>query len=97
MSKRINSLKEQYEKVVSEYIGAFSQKHGLRFEFWVADQVGGVACFGDILFFNFQDIVWDINSKQPKHLIVNWIYESVENPDKSICYYSYSKGWRWGD
>jgi hypothetical protein len=47
------------------------------------------------MFFNFQDIVWDINSKQPKGLIVDWYYESIENPKKSMNYYSYTKGLRY--
>ena len=58
---------------------------------WVGDTVGGVACCNDF-FFNFQDIVWDINSKQPKGLIVEWYYDSVDNIEKSINYYSYTKG-----
>ena len=94
---KLNKLKEQYEFVVSEYVQIFCNKQGVSFEFWVADQIGGIACFGDILYFNFMDIVWDINSKQPKYQIIDWIYESVDNPEKSINYYSYSKGLRWSD
>ena len=99
MSKtlKLNKLKEQYEFVVSEYVQKFCNKQEVSFEFWVADQIGGIASFGDILYFNFMDIVWDINSKQPKNQIIDWIYESVDNPEKSINYFSYSKGLRWSD
>ena len=93
----LNKLNKQYEFVVSEYVQKFCNKHGVRFEFWVADEIGGIACFGDILYFNFSDIVYDIKSKQPKHQIIYWIYESIANPEKSINYYSYSKGLRWED
>ena len=96
-SKKINELKEHYEVVVSEYIRKFCNKQEVSFEFWVANEIGGVACFGDDLCFNFTDIVWDINSNQPKNQIIDWIYESIDNPERSINYFSYSKGLRWSD
>ena len=96
-SNELHKMQEQYEFVVSEYVQQFCNKQDVSFEFWVADQIGGIACFGDILYFNFMDIVWDINSKQPKNQIIDWIYESVDNPEKSINYFSYSKGLRWSD
>lgn len=91
MSKLIND----YNKVVQEYIDRFCEKQDLEFEFWVADQVGSIASFGDILCFNFLDIVWDINSEQPKGLIIDWAYETLDNLDYSINYYTYSKGLRY--
>ena len=60
---------------------------------WVADIVGGIASCNDF-YFNFQDIVWDINSKQPKGAIVDWYYDNLDIPKKSINYYSYTKGLR---
>jgi len=84
-------LKENY------YIDKFCKKQELTFDGWVGDEVGGIAWFGDVLFFNFQDIVWDINSKQDKDLIINWIYESLDNQEKAINYFSYSKGLRYND
>lgn len=94
---KLNKLKKQYKFVVSEYIHKFCNKQNVSFEFWVADKIGGTACFGDVLYFNFMDIIYDINSKQPKHQIINWIYESIDNPEKLISYYNYSKGSRWSD
>lgn len=94
---KLSKLKKDYEFVVSEYIQKFCNKQGLEFEHWIGDNIGGIACFGDIFYYNFQDIVWDINSKQPKHQIINWLYECVDNPEKSINYYSYSNGLRFPD
>jgi hypothetical protein len=91
--KTINELKTQYENVCNEYIKKFCKKQEMEFEGWVGDSVGGVACCNDF-FFNFQDIVWDINSKQVKGTIVNWYYENLEFIEKSINYYSYTKGLR---
>ena len=94
---KLNQLKKQYEIVVSEYVQKFCNKHELEFEHWVGNDIGGIACFGDIFFYNFQDIVWDINSKQPKGLIIQWLYDCCDNAEKSINYFSYSKGLRFSD
>ena len=91
------TLKKKYENVCNEYISRFCRKNELTFEGWVGNEIGGVAVFGDEFFFNFHDIVWDINSKQPQHLIIDWIYESIDNYPKSINYYSYTKGLRYSD
>lgn len=94
---KIDELKKKYENAVSEYIDKFCKKQGLFFEYWVGEIVGGIACFGDIFFFSFQDIVWDVNSKQKKGLIIDWIYDCLDNPEISMNYFSYSKGFRFND
>ena len=90
---KISELKQQYELVCNGYVKKFCEKQDMEFEGWVGDITGGVACCNDF-YFKFQDIVWDINSKQPKGAIVNWYYENLEIPEKSINYYSYTKGLR---
>lgn len=91
------SLKERYEAVCNEYVSKFCKKQGLEFEYWVANQVGGITQCNDF-FFNFSDIVWDINSKQPKGLIIKWYDESASAPvDNVINYFSYTKGLRFSD
>lgn len=94
---KLDQLKKQYEDVVSEYVQKFCNKQGLEFEHWIGDNIGGIACFGDIFYYNLQDVIWDVNSKQPKGLIIEWLYDSINNPEKSINYYSYSKGFRFND
>ena len=94
---RLSRLKKQYEIVVSEYVQKFCNKQGLEFEGWVADDIGGVACFGDIFFYNLKDIIWDVNSNQPKGLIIQWLYDCCDNPEKAINYFNYSKGLRFSD
>ena len=97
MKYDINKLKSEYEYIVSKYIEIFCEKQDTEFEGWVGDTVGGIACFGDVMFFSFGDIVLDINSSQEKGLIINWIYDCCDNPDKSLNYYSYTKGLRFTD
>jgi hypothetical protein len=90
---KISELKTQYEKICNQYVEKFCKKQGMEFYGWVGDTVGGVAFCNDF-FFNFQDIVWDINSGQKKELIVDWYYnEMIEG----INYYSYTKGLRISD
>jgi hypothetical protein len=104
MAKPISNkaLKKQYEFVCNEYIRKFSEKQEIEFDGWIGDDIGGIASFIDQYFFNFQDIVWDINSNQPKDLILQWqdecINYSIENPEQSTMnYFSYCKGLRISD
>lgn len=90
---KLNKLKEQYEFVCNEYVNAFIKKQSMSFNGWVGDEIGGIALCNDF-YFNFQDIVWDVNTKQPKGSIVDWYYQNLDTPEKSINYYSYTKGLR---
>jgi hypothetical protein len=88
---KLNNLKKQYEFVCNEYVTKFCNKQKMDFEGWVGDTVGGIAYCSDF-YFNFQDIVWDLNSKQTQGAIVDWYYSCLEEAEKSINYYSYTKG-----
>lgn len=86
-------LQNKYESVCNEYVQKFCKKQGMEFNYWVSDIVGDVLSCSDF-YFNFQDIVWDVNSKQPKGSITDWYYQNLDAPEKSINYYSYTKGLR---
>lgn len=87
---KMKDLKKQYEKICDDYIKVFCKKQGMDFEYWIVDQVGGIVCCNDF-YFNFLDIVWDINNNQPKGKIVDWYFESLDNPKKAINYTTYTK------
>lgn len=61
----------QYEKYCNEILKAFCEKQEMNNEGWVGEQIGGIAMCSDF-FFNFLDIVWDLNSEQPKGKIIEW-------------------------
>ena len=94
------SLKKEYEACATKYVDRFCKKQGMEFDYWASDIIGGIACFGDYCF-NYHDIVWDINSKQPKGLILKWhdgvfLYEdnaeiiaTFEN-DRLVCRHSFN-------
>lgn len=86
-------LKTAYELICAEYIRKFTKKQKLSFDGWVGNQIGGIAEFINQYFFNMDDIVYDINNKMPKDLIMEWQDHCLEN-DININYYSYSKGLR---
>jgi hypothetical protein len=86
-------LQKDYESIANAYLAEFCKKQELEFDGWVGDIVGGVAMFGDF-FFSFPDIVWDINSNQPPHLIIAWYDDNLRIIEKSINYFSYTKGLR---
>jgi hypothetical protein len=62
----INILHRNYNAVCWDYIDFFTKKHGYEFSSWVADEVGGIACFVEQYYFNFNNIVEDINNQYPK-------------------------------
>lgn len=92
--------KKEFEKVANSYIHGFAKKHEVDFEFWVGDEVGGVACFNSEYFFNFDDIRHDIDNNIPKGLISDWQNDTVEynlHGMKSINFKSYAIGLRYAD
>lgn len=93
---KVKQLKETYEFACNEYVRKFCDKQEMTNGGWVNDDVGGIAICSDF-YFNLHEIVWDINSKQPKGQIIDWYYENLDAPEKAINYYSYTKGLRISD
>jgi len=95
----LEQLKRKYESSCNEYVRRFCKKQVMNFEGWVGDDIGGIACCNDF-FFNLNDIILDINTKQAKGSIIDWYYENLEHVHKdsftytAINYYSYTKGLR---
>jgi hypothetical protein len=86
-------LKKRYEKVCNEYMEQFCKKQDLGEYYWVAGVVGSIVHVSDF-YFSFMDVVWDVNTNQPKGLIIEWYDSVLESPEKSINYYSYTRGLR---
>lgn len=96
----IKQINTQYTTACNAFVKAFCKKQGLEFDGWVGDEVGGIASFIHQYFFNLSDIVLDLNTRQPKGLILNWQTDGVdfnmfkENPHY-INYKSYTLGLRY--
>lgn len=89
----MKTLKERYESVIDEYIKKFEKKHDLELDHWVSNDKSGIACFGDIYFFNVSDILYDINNNLPKKLICQWLEDSVGFREKKGQYINLSSYW----
>ena len=96
----MKNLKEQYEFCCNEYVRLFSEKQDISFDYWIADEVGGIAVFIDQYFFNLSDIILDIETGQPKGLILKFQDDSVDytcenKNNKPINYKAYTMGLRY--
>lgn len=90
----MSKLKQNYESACNEYVKAFAKKQGLVFDYWIGDEVGGIASFSCQYFFNMSDMVIDIETKQPKFLILKWHDELTICHPKTMNYKSYTMGLR---
>lgn len=83
-----------FEKACTKIALRFAHKHNLRLEFFVTDDV---VSFGDIYIFNLIDIYYDLNTNQPKGLILEWCEAVIEHHETKgfISFVSYSKGLRY--
>lgn len=80
-----NQLIDKHEQTCHQVIEAFCAKQDLDFEYWVGDAVGEIACFGDVLYFNYSDIVLDLRNNYPKGKIIDWLYHDLEyNQDRLL-------------
>ena len=89
-------LKKEYETIVDKYLKVFCEKQDLEIDYWVGDKVGEIVFFTADYFFNFTDILIDIDSDCKKGLILEWYNDSVDF-DFKINYRSYIKGLRYSD
>jgi hypothetical protein len=70
-------LQKQYEAVCNQYVQKFCRKQKIQFNYWLSDKVGQIAVCGDY-YLDFQDIVYDINTQQPKGLIfIKWSVKPI--------------------
>lgn len=92
----IEELNKQYEYICNEWIKKFCKKQEIEFDGFVGNEIGGVASFNEEYFFEMSDIILDLNTKQPKGLILEWQNSIVEN-GAFINYKSYTMGLRHKD
>lgn len=92
------SLKQQYERVIDEYVRVFENKHDVKLDFWVGDDKTIPACFGYSYFFEPSDIMFDVNNNLPKGMPFDWVDHYLEFgkfEKRSISLKEYSEGMRY--
>lgn len=80
--------RKMYESACNEYVQKFCNKQELTNEGWVGNHVGEKAMCSDF-YFNLTDIVFDIDSNQPKGKIIDWYGKCLTG--KLISYQNYIK------
>ena len=92
------SLKKDYTAIVNRYLAVFVAKQEIDFDYWIADDIGGVASFIEQYTFNFDDIRYDIDNNLKKGMILQWQDNYVDNHKDGdydwINYKSYCMGLR---
>jgi NADH:ubiquinone oxidoreductase subunit 3 (subunit A) len=91
-----SKLLKDYDSVVEAYVRKFEKKHGRYYEYGVGDINGQMMCFINEYYFNIFDIIFDIETKQPKGLIYQWQDDCRVNEisEQNINFTSYSMGLR---
>jgi len=64
--------KRAFINVVNTYIAAMEKMTDYDLEYWVADDIGGVAVFADFYFFSFDDIRLFVDHKREADDIFRW-------------------------
>ena len=70
-------INEDYNKVANRYVKKLEMQYNMYFDFWVADEVGGVALFGDF-FIGYDDIRYLVDNYIPFNLFLAWYAEMSE-------------------
>ena len=95
----IKELNKQYKDCCNLWVQMFCEKQEIDFDGWISDEVGGTCSFCGEYFFNMSDIILDLNTNQPKGLILAWQNANTNidylmNPPQHINYKSYTMGLR---
>ncbi len=88
---------QKFENATRALIKEFEKKQEIEFEGFIGDDCAGAAGFGDVFYFNIHEILYDLETNQPKGRIIDWIYDSLEayqEGKKAINYRSYCMGAR---
>lgn len=90
-------IRKRLDYILREYIQRFDEKHDIDFKFAVQDDLTGVINFNDDLFFHISDIIYDIDNDLPRHLIIEWLNDSLDFSDtgNKINLQSYAAGMRY--
>jgi len=75
--KNIKHLINDYNQICNLIVNAFCEKQNLNFDYWVADEIGGIADINGY-FFNLSDIIIDLKNDTPKGAILEWQDQVLE-------------------
>lgn len=77
----MTKLQKDYQDAVNNYIGAFKRKHKFTIE---VDELGHIYIYECLV--NFDDIKFDIDTKQQKHMFYEWfMLDDFKGNYQSYC------------
>lgn len=88
--EKMEKLKSDYETAVMNYVEFFIIKQQCDFEYWIGEEIGGVAEFSDY-FFGFSDIQYDVDNEVEKGLIYKYQDYCVATENTKMNYKSFLK------
>jgi hypothetical protein len=68
----LQNLHNAYVNACNNYVKAFSEKQDLTFENWVGDNTGTYANFEEGYCFSIDEIIFDLQTKQPEGNILRY-------------------------
>lgn len=83
----IKAIITNYQNACEAIVEAFCEKQEMSFEHWV--DIGNIVLCSDF-FLNLSDIIYDIETDQPKGRIIEWYDISLEAYGKKEGYINYS-------
>ena len=77
------NLKSDYEYAINEYIDYFCKTNKTSLEYWIGDDIGGIANIQDILL-NFHDIKYCVDNNISFDWLQHWYYYNYDNFTEQI-------------
>ena len=87
----MEKLEKEYQRVCNAYVQEFCKKHDCKFKSWFDGVVGASVVLDDCMIIPFHDLIYDINSDQPRGRIISWWDNVLEFPYNSTSYFEYCK------
>lgn len=79
--------KDKFNEIANLYIRLFEEKHEIDFDYWIGDEIGGVADFNSYCL-NYDDVRRDIDEEVDKTVFFAW-YDYNFNTDQYVNYKSW--------
>ena len=72
-----SSLEQSYENIINDYIKEFENRVEFKFDYWIAERIGEIACFGDY-YFDFRDVKFVIDNDIILDYLIDWYYFTID-------------------
>lgn len=71
--KNMENLKKAYNEAVNAYVNEFEKRFDVKMDFWMGDEIGVMAAFGDE-YYSFEEIKFMVENEFDYNYIYDWFY-----------------------